>query len=167
MGKRGWGRAAGSAKRRCEGKDGEVLLFGVSTVVARLWVPARGGPSQHPGCCPQAGNGHRGCTGGRRGWGQRAAMRGWGGGGVTRRDALPRSRGRAKQNKTGGRAARGVMPACPNQQGQLMQSCRPVPRPRGEGTPHQHCSCQGLPGAQASLGAFILMSTTWLFFLQP
>lgn len=59
------------------------------------------------------------------------------------------------------------MLVCPNQQGQLMQSYCFVLQPCREGTPCQHHSPQGLPGTQASLGAFILMSTTWLFLLQP
>lgn len=76
-------------------------------------------------------------------------------------EVLLQSRGRAKQSRTVVPTARTVMLSHPSQQGQLMQShCHVL-------WPHKHLCPQGLPDTQASFGAFILMSTTWLFFLQP
>lgn len=130
--------------------------------MVRLWLPARGGPlgTPHPSCWPPG-----------RERAQRLHWRQEGLGTEGSRGRSPggdaRLQSRAKQSRTGGRAAHGMMLAHPNQQGQLIQSHCHVPWPHREGMPCQHRSPQGLPGAQASLGAFILMSTTWLFFLQP
>jgi len=145
----GWVWAAGSVGGgRCEVKDGEVPLFGVSTIMARLWLPAQGGPSQHlpprlwlPG----------------REWAQRLRWRQEGLGaegsrGVTWGDAPMRSRGRAEQSRTGGHAARGVTLAHPNQQGQLTQSRHHVPWPHGGGRPASTAPLGVCRGASGFIG---------------